>query len=78
MRQTHLTHVYVEWDNLDRKKDERKRDNSTAEERELAGLRLEATCKEGPKPCSREIFRRLWLEDAGSGEQWSTSNIFKK
>ncbi len=41
MRETHLPRVHVEWDNLDRERDARKWYNTTSEDWELEGLRLE-------------------------------------
>ncbi len=47
MRRTHLPHVYVEWNNLDRGKDSSRRYAAPAEERELESMRLEWSYLEG-------------------------------
>ncbi len=71
MRQTHLPHVYIEWDNLDHKKDARRRYNSTAGEQELAGLRLEWSYLQRRS----ETMLQRYLQEAVAGRCWNRGAV---
>ncbi len=66
MRQTHLPHVYVEWNNLDRQKDAAKRHEAPVEKRELESIRLDWSYLEGQ---ADNLLRRS-LNEARIGGCW--------